>query len=322
MQFLTHKDIGAAAKLPIGPETPALTYNPVILASPGRAVDIQVKVGAPAAGSDLPIVLLAHGQGRSNWLNSRHGYAPVFDFLTGHGFVVMQPTQLSAVSLGVEHGEGDELSWSDQPRTLRRILDELDAIEEEVPFLKGRMDKSNIAVVGHSFGGWAASQLLGASNTDKRTGATVCNFDERVKAGVILGGLGGAEGLQDGAQAILPFFGPDFSTMTAPALVVCGEDDFNPHFCRTDAGWHAEPYRLAPGPKELVWVKGGKHGFGGISGWDTNEVDDEGPERLFFVLRMVWAYLRSALVRGDGAWGEAVKMLGGAKELGTVESKE
>ncbi len=52
-------------------------------------------------------------------------------------------------------------------------------------------------------------------------------------------------------------------------------------------------------------VLGGKHGLGGISGYDARETDDEDPERLEVVLRMTWAWLRSALDGDDRAWTAA-----------------
>jgi hypothetical protein len=68
-------------------------------------------------------------------------------------------------------------------------------------------------------------------------------------------------------------------------------------------------------------VEGGKHGFGGISGWDAAETQDESPERLAVVQRVTWAYLMSQLYEGNGAWGETVKALQGLEELGKVERK-
>lgn len=56
--------------------TPVLSVSPVVLPAPGRAVDLQVRVSAPVTGSDLPVILLSHGQGYSNHLSSLNGYAP------------------------------------------------------------------------------------------------------------------------------------------------------------------------------------------------------------------------------------------------------
>ena len=55
-----------------------LTVSPVVLEIPGRPVDLQLKVSAPTEGSELPIILLSHGQGHSNHLSSLNGYALAF----------------------------------------------------------------------------------------------------------------------------------------------------------------------------------------------------------------------------------------------------
>lgn len=56
--------------------TPVLSVSPVVLPTPDRAVDLQVRVSAPVTGAGLPVILLSHGQGHSNHLSSLNGYAP------------------------------------------------------------------------------------------------------------------------------------------------------------------------------------------------------------------------------------------------------
>src|SRR5258705_9634735 len=80
---------------------PVLSVSPVVLSAPGRAVDLQVRVSAPVTGSELPIILLSHGQGYSNNLSSLNGYAPLANFWAAHGFVVVQPTHLSSRTLNL-----------------------------------------------------------------------------------------------------------------------------------------------------------------------------------------------------------------------------
>ncbi len=54
-----------------GPPTPVLSVSPVVLPAPGRAVDLEVRVSAPVTGSDLPLILLSHGQGCSRTTSPR-----------------------------------------------------------------------------------------------------------------------------------------------------------------------------------------------------------------------------------------------------------
>lgn len=205
---------------------------------------------------------------------------------------------------------------------MSRILDHLDHIESTVPGLKGRLDKSKVAGVGHSFGGFTMSLLLGASNTDPRDGSVVRPFEERIKAGVILGGTGkGGADMSENGRAMLPFCNLEFSTMRTPALTVGGEEDVSPYLTVRGADWHWDSYTYAPGPKDLLRVKGGHHGFGGISGWDAKECQDESPERLGMVQRVSLAYLKSQLYEGDKSWEQAREALSGLESLGSVESK-
>ena len=318
-----HALIGAAANIPINPPKPTISFSPVVLRAPGRPVDLQLRVTVPSTEDALPIILLSHGQGRSNSLSSLEGYAPLYEFLAAQGFAVLQPTHLSSAFLGLKAPEGQELFWQERAVDMVRILDNLDSVETAVPGLKGRLDRTRVAVAGHSAGAWTAAMLLGASNTDPRDGSTWYKPETRIKAGVVLAGIGnGGADISDFGKKLIPFYGANFSKMATPALVVYGDEDVNPHLTIRGSDWHADPYALAPGPKDLLTLKGAKHGLGGISGWDAGETLDESPERLALVQRMTWAYLRSQLYEGDGAWAEACKALEGLEGHGKVESKK
>lgn len=323
MHFGNHRLIGAAAKIPVNKPTAVMSVSPIVLPTPKRRLDIELRVTAPVTGDNLPIIILSHGHGPSNWLSSLNSCAPLYEFWGSHGFVVLQPTHLSSRFLGLDSAPpGQEMFWKSNAEDLVHVLDHLDDIETAVPALKGRLSKTQIAVAGYSYGAFTASMLLGMDNTDPRgNGPPVRLFDDRIKAGVILGGTGeGGAKLKDTLKAMTPFYGPDFNRMITPALVVYGDEDTSPHL-NCGAEWHADPYTQAPGPKDLFTVKGGKHGLGGINGWDVAETEDESPEMLGAVQRMTWAYLRSQLVEGDNAWREACEAMAGLEQLGIVESK-
>ncbi|KAF3172284.1 hypothetical protein TWF225_010386 [Orbilia oligospora] len=320
-----HARIGAAAQIPINDSTPIISFSPVVLPAPKRLFDLELRVTFPATGNDtLPILLLSHGQGASNYLSSLEGYAPLAEFYAAHGFAVLQPTHLRSGFLGggLPWPQGDEMWWKGGAGDMVQILDSLDTIESTVPSLKGRLDHTKISVVGHSAGSLTVYGLLGFSNTDPRDGSVYYQPDNRVKVGVILAGIGGSgENLSENGKGMIPFYGAEFSKMSTPALVVYGDDDASPHLTTRGADWHADPYHEAPGPKDLLTLFGAKHGLGGISGWDAGETLDESPELLGIVQRMTWAYLRSQLFEGDTAWEDACKAL---VEIGKgkVERKE
>ncbi|MER5695421.1 alpha/beta hydrolase family protein [Streptomyces mirabilis] len=308
-----------------GPPTPVLSVSPVVLPAPGRAVDLEVRVSAPVTGSDLPLILLSHGQGFSNHLSSLNGYAPLANFWAAHGFVVIQPTHLSSRTLSLDPGTpGGPLHWRSRAEDMTRILDQLDVIEAAVPQLPGRLNHDKVAVAGHSMGGHTASLLLGARLTDPDEGTEVNLAEPRIKAGVLLAAPGrGGDAVTEFVAENYSFFSTmDFSKMTTPTLVVAGDKDASTHLTVRGPDWHADPYFLSPGPKSLLTLFDAEHGLGGVSGYDVAETTDENPERVAAVQRLTWAYLRTALHPGDSAWQAARDALTADPDpLGRVESK-
>ena len=63
-----HAAIGKADIIPVSAAAPVVSVSPVVLPAPGRAVDLPLRVSAPTVGRELPVILLSHGQGRSNHL--------------------------------------------------------------------------------------------------------------------------------------------------------------------------------------------------------------------------------------------------------------
>ncbi|MER7686991.1 chlorophyllase [Streptomyces sp. NPDC097610] len=307
------------------PPTPVLSVSPVVLPAPGRAVDLAVRVSAPVTGSDLPVILLSHGQGYSNHLSSLNGYAPLANFWAAHGFVVIQPTHLSSRTLSLDPATpGGPLHWRSRAEDMTRILDQFDVIEAAAPQLLGRLDHDKVAVAGHSMGGHTASLLLGARLTDPDDGTEVNLAEPRIKAGVLLAAPGrGGDAVTEFVAENYSFFSTtDFSEMTTPALVVAGDKDASTHLTVRGPDWHTDPYFLSPGPKSLLTLFDAEHGLGGVSGYDVAETTDENPGRVSAVQRLTWAYLRTALHPGDSAWQAARDALAAdADPLGRVESK-
>lgn len=193
------------------PVAPTISVRPVVLAAPGRDQDLQVRVTAPTAGSDLPVIVFSHGFGLS-----MDSYAPLVEFWTGHGFVIIQPTHLDSRTLALAPDDPRTPSiWRLRIEALTIALDQLDTLAAAVPGLAGRVDHDRIAVAGHSWGAQTASVLVGARvlGADGNTGPGMA--DPRVKAAVLLAltRTGGAD-LTPFAAENFPFMSPDFTQLT------------------------------------------------------------------------------------------------------------
>lgn len=305
------------------PATPILSFGPVTLLVPDRPVPIELRVIAPATGDNLPIMLLSHGHGASNFIASMRGYGPLVDYYAAHGFVVILPTHLNSKTLALDpNGPEGPLFWRSRAKDMHVILDRLNEIEDAVPGLAGRLDKDQIVAVGHSLGAHTVSMLAGSRVTDPATGEVVDLKEPRIKAAVMFSPPGDGKDMAPWAAKHFPAIGAnDFSHMTLPSLVITGTEDFAPVFSeRKD--WRADAYRLSPAPKALLTLEGAGHLFGGISGYDAKETTDESPDRVAAVQRTTIAYLRSALVPGDDAWKAIMDEIALATpSFGTVQSK-
>ena len=296
--------------------TPVVSVKPVVLAAPGRGEDLHVRVSAPAVGRELPLIVFSHGFGLS--LDS---YAPLVDFWTAHGFVVMQPTHLDSRTLSLPLDDPrTPLIWRFRVEDMKRILDQLDLIEASVPGLHGRIDRSRIAAAGHSWGGQTVSMLLGARVVDPEGGAEEDMSDSRIKAGVLLATPGWGD-LTPFAAEHFPFMNPSFADMTTPTLVIAGDRDQSALSVR-GPDWFTDPYFLSPGGKSLLTLFGAEHSLGGISGYNVTETTDENPERVALIQRLTWAYLRTALAPEDSSWSAACKaLMESPNPLGRIESR-
>jgi predicted dienelactone hydrolase len=302
-----------ARHIPVDAARTTISISTITLPAPARPLPLELRITGPVSGEGLPIVLLSHGHGPSLYVPSKDGYGPLANFYAERGFVVIQPTHLNSKVGGLPaDADGGPLFWRSRVEDMTLILDQLDQIEAAATAFKGRLDHRKVAVVGHSMGGHTAAMLLGARLTDPKDDAAkdVNLLEPRIKAGVLLAAPGrGGDSLSEMAARNYSFFNPNFSHMTTKNLVVVGSDDASPHLTVRGPAWHADPFHDSPGADALMTVLGAKHGLGGVSGYDAKETDDEDPERLETVLRMTWAYLRSALDEDGRAWTAAREAL-------------
>ena len=277
-----------------------------------------MRVTAPMAGSDLPLVVFSHGFGES-----MDGYAPLAEFWAAHGFAVLQPTHLDSQTLGISPDDPrTPVIWRFRIEDLTRVLDALDLIEASVPSLAGRLDHDRIAVAGHSWGATTASALIGARIADQDGNVGEDMPDRRVVAGVLLAVAGtGGDDLTAFAAEHFSFLNPNFAQMTTAGLVVAGDHDKSPLSTR-GPDWWTDAYTLSPGDKSLLTLFGAEHTMGGIAGYSTHATTDWSLERIALIQQVTTAYLRSALTGDDEAWSQTRAALAtDPHPLGQLESK-
>ena len=222
--------------------------------NPGRDRDIELSVFYPDAAQVFPLVLFSHG----NWSN-KDSYDRVINHWVSHGYVVIAPNHLdccgavSGIFNSVRYGQ---LGLIDERMAdLVYLLDHLDQLEQQVPAIKGKIDRQNIAAAGHSFGGFSAQQFGGAGTFDPDQDKYIFYRDKRIKAIV----------------AISPP-GPMFDVITEnswveldkPMLLTTGTWDSNAQFW-PDWQLHRMSFDSArPGQNYALVTQGADHYLGNL----------------------------------------------------------
>ena len=282
-----------------------VAYTPIRLRMANRQ-PLELRLTAPVTGESLPIVLLSHGFGPSNYIPSKDGYAPLAQFWAERGFAVIQPTHASSRVGGLpSDAPGAPFFWRERVKEIKEVLDRLSEVEGQAPAVAGRLDHNRIAAAGHSFGGHTVGLLLGARLNGEDFS------DGRISAGILLAAPGrGGKDLTEENAVRFPFFDVDFTTLTTRNLVVCGDED-DPHFTPRGPEWHADAYHDGPGAEALLTLRGVGHGLGGIAGLDAKETETEAPDALEATKRLTLAWLQTALQIDAAAWSRACGALDG-----------
>ncbi|EJC83252.1 putative dienelactone hydrolase [Rhizobium leguminosarum bv. trifolii WSM2297] len=297
--------IDLAKRIPTPEASLTIAYTPIRLPMDGRP-PLELRLTAPSTGDRLPIVLLSHGFGPSNYIPSKDGYAPLAQFWAERGFAVIQPTHASSRVGGLPaDAPGAPFFWRERVEEMKAILDQLPKVERQSLAVAERLDHARVAAAGHSFGGHTVGLLLGAQLNGEDFS------DPRISAGILLAtpGRGGMDMTEESA-ARFPFFDVDFSTLATRSLVVCGDAD-DPHFTTRGPDWHADAFHDAPGADALLTLHSAGHGLGGIAGLDAKETEIEAPDLLEATKRLTLAWLRTAMSVEPCAWERACAAIEG-----------
>jgi len=222
-----------------------------------RDRNIGVKVYLPAGDGPTPVVIFSHGLGGSQW-----GYAYLGRHLASRGMVSIHCTHPGSDWL-LWDGKGpgsamaslrkaaeDPANWRDRPRDISLVMDRFDELTQQAPALAGRLDRTRIAVVGHSFGAFTTMAIAGLKPTFPEAGA-VDLTDPRPIAFVAMSPQGMGGFLPSGS----------WIGLTRPVLLLSGSEDEQP-FSGSNHGlaWRMEAWNEIPvGAKWLAVMDGATH---------------------------------------------------------------
>ena len=140
--------------------------TPERLAATGKARSFPVDIYLPqtTAPQPLPVVVISHG------LNSdRNSYDYLAEHLASHGFAVAAPAHpgsdaqlLQALLQGTASDVAKPVEFIDRPLDVKFLLNELEARNQTDPVFQGRLNLTEVGVIGQSYGGYTALALAGA----------------------------------------------------------------------------------------------------------------------------------------------------------------
>ena len=144
---------------------------------------LEVAVEAPIAGSDLPVVVLSHGNGGTPW-----AYRDLAKHLATSGFVVVLPEHMGN-SRNDNSLEKTSANLENRPRHVSLAIDAVFASSIFGPLIR----RTGVGVIGHSIGAYTALAVAGGKpwaapheTPDQQARPVDVKADGRVRALVLL----------------------------------------------------------------------------------------------------------------------------------------
>jgi predicted dienelactone hydrolase len=174
---------------------------------------IDVSPNAPVAEGQFPLVVISHGNGGSHLV-----YRAISTHLARNGYVVAM-LEHAGNNRNNNELEGTHENLVNRPRHVRLTMD---AVSSD-PQFRACVQPDNIAIIGHSIGGYTALAVAGGTPWSEARQRVDVVADPRVRALVLL------------APATVWYLPEDsLSNVTVPILMLIAEHDpFTPR-------WHAD----------------------------------------------------------------------------------
>jgi predicted dienelactone hydrolase len=268
--------------------------NEYIIKDNDRNRDIPVRIYYPQGKGPFPVLIYSHGLG-----GSYKTKIYLANFLTSHGFICIHLTHYGSDSSLIDLTKPREeiikalkkavtmKTMLDRPKDVSKVLDSLEELETVYAELKGKMDKNNIGLHGHSFGAFTTLLTAGAfQQKAKSLGGPF--LDPRPKAFIAMSPQGTRPGV-DPKEV--------YSGITRPFMSMTGSEDNDPiQVGRTPESRTIPYHNMPPGDKYLVWIIGGHHStFGDPRPTQTKKPDPMHHKYIKILHLAFWnAYLKDS----------------------------
>lgn len=187
---------------------------------------MDVSPDAPVSGGPFPLVMISHGSGSSPLV-----YRTIAAYLARHGYIVALPEHPG--NNRHDNSLEDTLeNLENRPRHIRLVIDAIAAD----PQLNGHVLSNDVAMIGHSMGGYTALAVAGGQPWTGPGQKVAVTPDARVKALVLL------------APAACWFVPNDaLKDVNVPILLLIGEHD------KITPRWQAQlVLDLVPNPAQVT----------------------------------------------------------------------
>jgi predicted dienelactone hydrolase len=219
------------------------TVESITIEDDQRERDVVTHVRYPIGDGPFPVIVFSHGLGAN-----KDVFGMVTTHWASHGFVTIHPSHDDR-GVGMTGGgmHPSEEKVRERVRDVTAVLDGLDQIERSIGDLAGKLDRTRMAVGGHSYGSFTTMAAGGVTiDIGDEIGANL--GDPRVQCILPISPSGrGDYGLSDSS----------WDSLTMPAMVFVGTNDVRNGRAED---WRTEPYLLSPsGSKYLINIDDATH---------------------------------------------------------------